>query len=433
MLARLLRGDRPLFALLQAIGTQAFVLAVNVLTGVIAARALGPEGRGVYAAVTLWPPLLAALAVAGSSSGIVFQIRTRPDASSNVAGAFALLGSVQSLLAIAIGILLVPVFMATYAPVVVLFAQFCLISVLVNNAHTWIKQTYAGLGRFRECNLAHLAPQLLYLIALLLIVPFVSIDARDAVLALLGSGAIAVLMLLPKFFRIAQPGLKGSVVEMRRLLSYSARAAPMDVVFALATYADKLVLLRLLPASELGLYAVAFSFSRIVQLVQPAIMSVLLSHMSGKSEAGSKHLHDYACRFLVAGLVAGCGLLWLVSETLLVVIYGADFGAATVLFRLLVIEGSLGVLSQVTAQLFLSRDRPGVVSTIQVIVLGVSVAALLVLTPRYGVTGAALALVGAGVVRWVLLLVALKIALKLPLPRLYLNRGDVQYMLERLR
>lgn len=432
-LQRLLRGDRPLFALFQSVGIQVFVLGINVLTGVVMARLLGPEGRGVYAAVTLWPPLLAALAVAGLNSAIVFRMRRVPAAMGGIASASLLLGAVHSLVAIAIGAVLLPVFMAQYAPPIVLFAQLCLVSVLTNSTQNIVKQAFAGASRFGYGNLTHLMPQLFHLIALLSIIPFAALSARGAVLALLGSGAIAVLVMLPKFIRVARPRLKDGLVELRSLVSYSARAAPMDGVFALATYADRLVLIPLLPASALGLYAVAFSFSRVIQLVQPAIASVVLSHMSGQTQSDGKRLHDYALRFLLAGLVAGCVLLWIAGESLLVFTYGAQFGAANAAFRLLVIEASLGTLSQVTVQLFLSRDRPGVVSAIQVLVLCASAAALLVLVPRYGVTGAALGLVVAGAIRWLLLLGALRLILKLPLPRFYLTREDFQYLRGRLR
>jgi O-antigen/teichoic acid export membrane protein len=207
----------------------------------------------------------------------------------------------------------------------------------------------------------------------------------------------------------------------------------MDVVFAIATYADRLILIPLLPASQLGLYAVAFSFSRVIQFVQPAILSVMLSHLSGQTETAAKRLHDHACRLLLGGLAIGCLLLWIAGEWLLVFTYGADFAAAALIFRLLIIEASLGALSQVTVQLFLSRDRPGVVSTIQVIVLGVSIASLFVLVPRFGALGAAIGLLGAAAARWFLLLGAMKRVLRLPLPRLYLGRDDLQYILGRLR
>jgi O-antigen/teichoic acid export membrane protein len=144
-------------------------------------------------------------------------------------------------------------------------------------------------------------------------------------------------------------------------------------------------------------------------------------------------VHDTAFRFLIAGLSAGCVVLWLAGEWLLGFAYGAEFTAAIGIFRLLVIEASIGVLVQVSVQLYLARDRPGLVSAIQAGTLVVSLALLLVLVPLYGGRGAAIALLCAGTLRWLALLAGIRLALKLPLPRPYLNGEDWRYLRSRLR
>jgi len=429
---RILRGERPLLAIFRSFGAQALILAMNVTTGIVTARMLGPAGRGIYVAVTLWPPVLSTLAMAGLGSAVIFRLRRCPENVGSIAGAALLLGALSSMGVTAIGSALLPAFMTRYAAPTVLFAQVCLVNVWINSSQAVIKQTFAGTGRYWYCNLTHLLPQLFHLSALLAIVIFATLTPRKAAMALLLSSGAAVLVMLPRFMRVARPRLRGSLLELRQLTSYSARAATTDVVFTLATYSDRLVLIPLLSASELGFYAVAFSFSRVIQFVQPAVVSVFFSHLSAQSDAEASRLHDYAYRFLAACLVAGCGIFWLAGPFLLGLAYGPEFTAANTIFQLLVIEASLGVLSQVTVQLFLSRNRPGIVSAIQAAVLCCSVAALLLLVPRYGAVGAALSLLGAGTVRWLLLLGAMKGILRLPLPRLYPSRGDFQYVLGRL-
>ena len=431
--ARLLRADRPLFALFQSVGTQALITVINVLTGVMTARMLGADGRGIYTAVSTWPQLFATLAVAGLNSAIVYRLRKSPERAGGIAGAGVVLCLAFSLVCAAVGVLLLPFLMDRYTPDIVLFSQICLVSVMVNSLQMLIKQTFAGLGQFVRCNLANLLPQAFYLFALLAVVISVPMTARNAVLALLGSGAIALLVALPGFIRLARPRLEAALEELPQLASYSGRAWLMDVVFTTSTYMDRLVLIPMLSPEELGFYGVAFSFSRVILLSQPAILSVMLSHMSGRTALERRRVHDHALRFLVATLLLGCGLLWVVGTPLLTFTYGAEFAAADTIFRLLVVEASLAVLSQVTAQLFLSGDRPGVVSIIQVVVLCVSIALLLVLVPVYGAVGAALGLVGAGLIRWMLFLVASRMILRFPLPRLYLVRDDFRYLLGLLR
>src|SRR3954452_16954711 len=67
-LLRVFVGGRPFAALLQSMSTQILVIGINILTGVLTARTLGPDGRGAFAAITTWPQLLATLATAGLNS-----------------------------------------------------------------------------------------------------------------------------------------------------------------------------------------------------------------------------------------------------------------------------------------------------------------------------------------------------------------------------
>ena len=430
--SQLARGDRPLFAMFRSVGTQVLIVVMNMVTGIITARLLGAEGRGVYVAMTLWPPLLAMLATAGLNSAVVFRLRRSPGSADAVAGAALLLALGGSLLLITVGAVLLPWFLRAYSPATVLFAQLCLAAVTVNATQIVIKQSFAGAGQYWYCNLTHLLPQLFHLLALVAIMLAITVTPRAAALALFVSGAVAVLVVLPKFWRTLRPRFAAIRAELGELRSYSFRAAPSGLVTAFIMHSDRLVLIPMLPARELGFYAVAFSFSRVVQFVQPALQSILLSHMSAQGE-GAPRVHDVACRILIASLTAACVLLWIAGEWLLGFAYGAEFASAVDIFRLLVIEASLGVLAQVSVQLYLARDRPGVVSSIQAITLVVSLALLLTLVPRFGALGAAVALLTAGAIRWLLLLGGVRGILKLPLPRPYLNGEDWRYLRARLR
>src|SRR3569833_1711146 len=214
-----------------------------------------------------------------------------------------------------------------------------------------------------------------------------------------------------------------------------------DAVFALGTYIDRIVMIPLLAGRELGLYAVAYSFSRVIQLAQPAITSVVFSHMAKVDESQSRELHARAQRMLLIGLGLGCACLRAIGAPLLRLAYGGEFAAANTIFRILVIEASLGALSQVTAQLYLSPNRPGVVSinrpgennNNQDSVLGATLGALLLLVPVYGATGAAIALLAGGTLRWLCLLGGVSFVLRQRLPGLLLTRTDLHYLIGRIR
>ena len=430
---QVLRGERPLFAMFQTLGTQGLILCANLATGILMARLLGPDGRGEFTAVSLWPQLLAMLAVAGMNGALVYRLRKSPADAPEIVGAALLAGSGFALLATIAGMIILPFALAQYDARVIWFAELCLISVFVNTLTMIVKQACAGVGRFARGNAANLLPQVMHLIVLLAVLPFAVLTPTLAVLALLGAGLISLLMILPGFWRALRPRFAGAWKELPALLSFSGRGSINDLVFALSMYLDRLVLIPLLPPAQLGLYVVAFSFSRLLQFAQTAITSVFLSQLSAVAPSEAAVLHDRALRFLVASMTAACIVLWFVGETLLSFAFGADFVAANPIFRLLAAEAALGVFSQVTVQLFFARGRPGVVSTLQLATLGLSLAGLLLLTPLYGATGAAVALAIAGAVRWIALLIAARVVLKQPFPRLLLGRDDLTYLSGRLR
>lgn len=72
------------FAMLQTLFAQGAILLVNVATGVIAARLLGPSGRGELAAVSLWLILPPMLAVSGTRSAVIYFTGRSPEQAASV-------------------------------------------------------------------------------------------------------------------------------------------------------------------------------------------------------------------------------------------------------------------------------------------------------------------------------------------------------------
>ena len=70
------RGQGTVPAFLQTVASQLLVLVVNILTGVITARALGADGRGIFAAITFWPYFLGNLFSLGLPNALVVHFRS---------------------------------------------------------------------------------------------------------------------------------------------------------------------------------------------------------------------------------------------------------------------------------------------------------------------------------------------------------------------
>src|SRR5205823_1247855 len=87
---------------------QLIILGLGALTGVAAARLLGPQGRGELAALTLWPLLLVFLSGMGINSSIVFFTGKQRYGLSELWTASVVIGLALSLFAVFTGLWIIP-------------------------------------------------------------------------------------------------------------------------------------------------------------------------------------------------------------------------------------------------------------------------------------------------------------------------------------
>jgi O-antigen/teichoic acid export membrane protein len=90
-------------ATVQTLLVNILTLAINVGTGIITARLLAPDGRGMLAAMILWPQLLAGLLALGLPSALLYNVKRRPEIAHALVGAALITGAVMGVVAILVG------------------------------------------------------------------------------------------------------------------------------------------------------------------------------------------------------------------------------------------------------------------------------------------------------------------------------------------
>ncbi|WP_309091279.1 oligosaccharide flippase family protein [Phenylobacterium sp.] len=423
-LGKLTAADRLGYAALQSILLQAAGLLINFVTGVITARALGVEGRGVYAAATAWATLLSSAAVIGFADAVLIHVRKAPAQSR----ALFLCGAVAALLLATVmclaAFVAMPLLLGRHGAAALDLARASLILAHVTAVGMIMRQVFAGRGRYLAANLAAFLPFLGHALLLVSCLVWGRLDVPAAVASVIGGTFLAVLALAPSLLR----ELHGPVSEMRQawvaLLAFARRTAPADL-FALGTaWADRLILIPLLPAAQLGIYVVAANLSRILIVFTPAT-GILLSAMSAQERERSAELHHLALRLTIASYLPLVAVTLLVDRFVMIVFYGSEFLAAVPVFRILVIEAVLNRMATVSSQLYLSLGRPTLNSVIRGLELALVLVLMVVLAPSHGPMGAALALLAGTVLRLALLWGGLITHLHLSFPRLWLERSDL--------
>lgn len=422
---RLLSADQVGFAAVQSVLLQLLAVSANLCTGVITARLLGATGRGLYAAAITWPSLLGMIATAGAGSAVLVYLRRRPEASAAVAAWGGAVGLGLSTLLAALVFVAMPYLLGEHQQAALQTARAALVFAHITALGVLFRCVFAGRGRFLLSNLAGVLPHVLHAVAACAFALAGALTVQTAVASPIIGAAMSLVLLCPFLIREIKGRLAGLREFSAALQGFAWRAAPADLLSLSGGWVDRLLLIPLLTPGELGLYVVAYGFSRVVTLATPA-SGILLSAMSDGEPATAKKLHDMALRFSIVSLSITVLVVYQFDAWLIGTFYGSQFLATLLCFKILVLQAAGSRIAGVTTQLYLASDRPALNSCVGVVDVAVSATLVVVLAPIYGAPGAAAALLTGTGLRLGLLWLGLLTHLRLPFPRLWPGYEDVR-------
>lgn len=424
LLRRLLSADRVGYAAVQSVLLQGLTISANLFTGVITARMLGAAGRGVYAAAITWPSLLGMVATAGSASAVLVYVRRERDASAAITAWGATVGLGLSTLLAALAAAAMPLLLGPQHQAALPIARAALIFAHVTAMGVLLRSVFAGQGRFLLSNLAGVLPHGLHAAAVGGFALAGALTVETAVASPIIGGVLTLILLLPFLLKEMVGPLATLKLLSAPLRGFAWRAAAANLFILMSGWADRLLLIPLLSPRDLGLYVVAFGFSRVVTLATPAT-GILLSAMSDGERSTAKKLHDMALRFSIASLAAALLGIYLLDAWLIGLFYGSQFLAAVACFRILAVQAAAARIANISAEFYLASDRPALNSWIGFADVATSAILLIALAPAYGPVGAAIAMLAGSGLRLGLLWLGILTHLRLPFPRLWPCHDDL--------
>ncbi len=424
-----LKPQRGVQAVVQAVGSKTLILALQAGTGILTARTLGPAGRGELAAMILWPLFLANVTTLGVPSSLIFHLRhDGEDRGSLVTNGF-LIATVLGIAAAAAGKIFLPWWLHQYSPAVTQAAEWFLITVPICSTTLVGRAALEASHDFTSSNAVQILTPLITLIGLII---FLTAGKMNSLTAALAYVAACVPAFLYMFGRVARSGIRLGRIgldRVRQILGYGVRSYGIDLLGTLALQVDQVLVVSLLSARSMGSYVVILSLSRMLNVFQTSVVMVLFPKAAGHPTKKVLEMTGHSVR--VSGLVtAVCGVcVVLAGPTLLRILYGPEYVGAAGALRILVLEAVLSGITFVLAQAFMALNQPGVVTLLQAIGLSLSVPMMLLLIPRYGIYGAAVALLTSTVARLVFVCAGFRLFLKTNPPSLLPVRSDMKRIL----
>lgn len=413
--------------------TNAVLAGVALITGVLAARLLGPEARGHLAAAQVVGSFIAAFGSLSLGESLVYFVGRRQHPPWVVLKTAALVATASTCLLIVVGVLAMPSLLsgqpASISPArVYLFVG--LSFVLFGFPVTYVR----ALQHYRLWNILRTIPWACWLLTLM---AFALTERRDVVSIVLVFVVLQLLFvplvwIMTKDLAARSVGVDLTLV--RPMLRYGTPLLIATLPHALNLRLDQLLIANAQTAKELGLYAVSVSWAGLGLPLMGAVGAILFPRLAGLEETEA---HATLGRFARAGVLIAVviGSVSAVSGPFLVpFVFGEDFAVPLLLPVVLAMGTSVLGLNGILEEGIRGLGDPRSVLMAELIGLVGTVVLLFLLLPKWGILGAA----GASLIGYMAVTVVLSLRTKrttgLGVSDLLLpNTSDLRVIAEELR
>ena len=415
--------------------TNVGIAALGLLSGPLAARLLGPAGRGEVAAIQNLFWLTAILAMLGLPEAATYFTARDP-------------GNAGSVLAtgIALPVLAMPVCFAVMYPLVphILAAQ----PFEVRHAARWIllavplfaailvgTNTVRGANKLMHWNLLRILPGAGWLVFLGGAWLW---GMKDPVRIGLGYIAVLACIVVPTLWiaaRLVPSSWSPSTKMAAPMLRYGIPLAGAAIPQTLNLRLDQILIGAFLPPYQLGLYVAAVAWSTAVFLMPNAIGNVLFPKLASSATSPAERVRILAQGVRIGILtcaVVGIPLLALTPYAI-PLLFGKPFAGAVPVAYILIFAAVICALNIIFEESLSGLGDTRAIFWGETVGVGMTVLALALLLPRFGIIGAGIAsILGYGTTCTVLI-IRICGATSFSLASLLPRRADLRFLAVRLQ
>ncbi|MDQ0086842.1 O-antigen/teichoic acid export membrane protein [Paenibacillus anaericanus] len=430
-------GNGLFQTILRTSATNFLVMVVSTLTSIVTARMFGVVGKGEFSAILFWPTLLAGLVGFGLPTSLIYNIKQNRGNEADFVRAGFLFQLPVSVVVGVIAWIWLPVWLGNYPDAIIQIARWYTVLMLpILLAVNLISALAQSTGKFNVYNGVRLYFPLINLIGLMVLWAAGNLSIHHASLVFLLTSVFVISWALYSMREALQiDWFKGSgnQTAAKALFGYGSKVFGVELLGTLYAQFDKLIILSMLTARDLGLYTVVYALSRVFNVVQTAITNVIFPKVTGMDKDTIMVTVGRAFRLsmiLMMIIVVPC---MFIGRYLMGILFGAPFLEASGAFYLLSIECILGGGSWILASSFNAMGRPGLVLVRQLIALAVTIGLFFVFTPLYGLNGIALALFIGAIIRLLVTMASMRIVFQMKMSSILFNKEDFHFLLERIK
>ena len=427
-------------AKLELTSTAALLFSANAaqyviigVTGVILARGLGPDGRGVYGLINETALIVAAFPGAALELAGIYLIGKRRYTLQTV---FSNTLS-WSLVLAALCLLLIPLVLLSGLTLFGMSSAEISVGLLGASMITvgdGSREYLLPLNRPVAYTGLTLIPPIIRLGGVVLIVLTVGLTIDRAATIWLISLAVLLVFTIATMMRHVSFRPRVNWKAMKAQVSFGSRSHLGWILQALNHRLDVFMIAVMVGTGGVGRYLVGVNLAELTWWVPLALGTVLFPKSSTMDSESNFEMSAMACRrTLVVTMLAGLGLL-LVAPTAIPLVYGGNFVPSVTIFLILLPSGLFYTIHKVLGSSLSAHGMPQATLYAGLISLPLTVGLNVLMIPRWGITGAAIASDIAYAVNAAVILVLFVRVSRLPLPKILLfNMSDFRAARDNLK
>jgi O-antigen/teichoic acid export membrane protein len=372
-----------------------------LVSGMLAARLLGPGGRGELAAIQTWGLFLGGFAVLGMPDALVYFTARDPARSASYTASAVLLSLLGAVPFLCLAYLAMPLLLSAQSPSVVGEARLYLLIVLSAIVGHVPLNALRGRSDFVVWNTLRVFGTTLTLLPLLLawMLNHRTAEFVATMNLILWGAAFSAVVLLVLSWRVSGP-YKPEVRSWRPMLSFGLPSLMTILPQNLNLRLDQMLMAAVFAPQLLGLYVVAAAWAATMVPLFQAIGIVLFPHVASRATRDEQvPAFTRVLRFGVPLALLAAILLALLTPRGLPLVFGSRFAPSTASAVVLVFAGAILGINQMLEEGLRGLGAPKAVMWSELGGLLVTLVSLGLLLKPMGIMGAAIAsLLGYGTV-----------------------------------
>lgn len=365
---------------------------INIVTGILAARLLLPEGRGELTILLLWPLLIADIGLTSLNTSVSFHMARNQKTAREIWAGLTVFITFMFPVLIGIFLLFVPMIYSGQRLEVIELTYLCALLIPSYMYALSMMALFQGAQRFGPYNLLRSLVHFSYLGLVLLMIAFQPPSLATFVYAYVAAHILLLGITLWLCWKEGWVSFKPSAEILRSLFLYGLRMH-VGVVLAVANRRlDQMIISVALAATDLGYFVVAMTVEGPLFLAATTMELLLFPKIAAqKDERGRQEVLGRYFRASLILVVPATVIFLVLAPWLIGLVFGRAYLPATDTARVLALSGIGFTLKVMLTTYMRASNRMRIVTQSEGLGVIVTIVSLAALLPTLGLIGAAIA------------------------------------------